>query len=156
MSLAAGAKGIVSAPGAFGASESRECPQVAGVGEPAVARYPSENDLASTRGLGDGRGAGIVLAGLRIQESSSVITEFGHSPGAEDKTESRQTEVDLGVRVHFKTRGQLLLEGCNLQVELFDDCHGGGDAMAVGFGEKCRRLQLRQSQLALDLSRLGF
>ena len=28
-----------------------------------------------------------------MQESGSVITELGHSPGAEDKTESRQTEV---------------------------------------------------------------
>jgi len=130
--------------------------KVAGVGEPAVARHPSENNLASTGGLGDRRGARITLAGLRMQESGSVITELGHSPGAEDNTESRQTEVDLGVRVHFKTRGQLLLEGCNLQVELLDDCHGGGDAVAIGFGEKCRRLQLRQSQLGLDLSRLGL
>ena len=119
----------------FGASEGGERPLVAGVGEPAVAGHPGENDLASTRGLGDGRRARIVLASLRIQESSSVITELGHSPGAEDKTESRQTEVDLGVRVHFKTRGQLLLEGCNLQVELFDDGHGGGHAVAIGFGD---------------------
>ncbi len=62
-----------------------------------------------------------------MQESGSVITELGHSPGAEDNTESRQTEVDLGVRVRLKTFGQLLLGGCNLQVELFDDCHSGGD-----------------------------
>src|SRR5713226_365801 len=154
MSLAAGAQDVVSMSGAFGASQGGECPLVAGVGEPAVARHPGENDLASARGLGDGRGARIALASLRMQESGSVITELGHSPGAEDNTESRQTEVDLGVRVRLKTRGQLLLEGCNLKAELFDDGHGGGDAMAIGLGEKRRRLQLRQSQLGLDLSRL--
>jgi len=124
MSLAAGAQDVVSMPGAFGASEGRERPLVAGIGEPAVARHLGENDLASTGGLGDGRGARIALASLRMQESGSVITELGHSPGAEDKTESRQTEVDLGVRVQLK------------------------------LGEKRRRLQLRQSQLGLDLSRL--
>ena len=156
MGLAAGSQDVVSMPGAFGASEGGECPLVAGVGEPAVARDPGENNLACTGGLGDGRGARVALARLRMQESGSVITELGHSPGAEDNTESRQTEVDPGVRVHFKTRGQLLLESCNLQVELFDDCHGGGDAMTIGFGEKRRRLQLRQSQLGLYLSRLGL
>ena len=75
----------------FGASEGGECPLVAGVGKPAVARDPSENNLASTGGLGDGRGARVALARLRMQESGSVITELGHSPGAEDNTESRQT-----------------------------------------------------------------
>src|SRR5260370_12397688 len=128
---------------------------MAGVGQPAVALSPGENDLPIPGGLGDGRGARIALTSLRIQESSSVITELGHSPGAEDKTESRQTEVDLGVRVHFKTRGQLVLEGGNLQVELFDDCHGGGDAIAVGFAAKSHRPHLIQSRLALDLTLLG-
>ncbi len=90
MSLAAGAEDVVSMPGAFGASEGRERPLVAGVGEPAVARHPGEHDLACTGGFGDGRGARIALASLRIQEASSVITELGHSPGAEDNTESRQ------------------------------------------------------------------
>src|SRR5260370_16235259 len=154
VSLAAGAQDVVSMSRAFGASQGGECPLVAGVGEPAVARHPRENDLASAGGLGDGRSARIALASLRMQKSGSVITELGHSPGAEDNTESRQTEVDLGVRVLLKTRGQLLLEGCDLQVELFDDCHGGGDTMTIGFNEKRRRLQLRQSQLGFDLSGL--
>src|SRR5712691_11417777 len=154
VSLAAGAQDVVSMSRAFGASQGGECPLVAGVGEPAVARHPRENDLASAGGLGDGRSARIALASLRMQKSGSVITELGHSPGAEDNTESRQTEVDLGVRVLLKTRGQLLLEGCDLQVELFDDCHGGGDTMTIGFNEKRGRLQLRQSQLGLDLSGL--
>src|ERR1700686_430227 len=126
MGLAAGAQDVVSMPSAFRASEGGEGPLVAGVGEPAVARYAGEDDLASARSSGDGRSARIALASLRIQESSSVITELGHSPGAEDKTESRQTEVDLGVRVQLKTRGQLLLESCDLQVELFDHGHCGG------------------------------
>src|SRR5712692_2758751 len=152
--LAACAQDVVSTPGAVGASERGECPLVAGVGEPAVACHPGENDLASAGSLSDGRGARIALASLRMQKSGSVITELGHSPGAEDNTESRQTEVDLGVRVLLKTRGQLLLEGCDLLVELFDDCHGGGDTMAIGFNEKRGRLQLGQSQLGLDLSGL--
>src|SRR5713226_5975656 len=145
MSLAAGAQDVVSMSGAFGASQGGECPLVAGIGEPAVARYPGENDLASAGGLGDGRGTRVALASLRMQESSSVITELGHSPGAEDNTESRQTEVDLGVRVYFKTGGQLLLEGSDLQVELLDDGDSGSDAMPIGFGQQRRRLQLRQS-----------
>src|SRR5713226_2263838 len=143
MSLAAGAEDVISMPGAFGASEGRERPLVASVGEPTVARDPGEHDLASTGGFGDGRRARIAFASLRIQEASSVITELGHSPGAEDNTESRQTEVDFGVRVHFKTRGQLLLEGCDLQVELFDDGDASGDAVAIGLGEQRRHLQLR-------------
>src|SRR6266851_5497073 len=154
VSLAAGAQDVVSMSRAFGASQGGECPLVAGVGEPAVARHPRENDLASAGGLGDGRSARIALASLRMQKSGSVITELGHSPGAEDNTESRQTEVDLGVRVLLKTRGQLLLEGCDLLVELFDDCHGGGDTMAIGFNEKRGRLQLGQSQLGLNLNGL--
>ena len=48
MSLAAGAEDVVSMPGAFGASEGRERPLVAGIGEPAVARHPSKNHLACT------------------------------------------------------------------------------------------------------------
>src|SRR6266581_3136349 len=152
--LAAGAQDVVSMPCAFGASERGERPLIAGVGEPAVPGNPGEYDLASARGPRDRRGTRIALASLRMQKSGPVVTELGHSPGAEDNTESRQTEVDLGVRVRLKTRSQLLLEGCNLQVELFDDSHGGGDAVTIGFGEKGRRLQLRQPQLGLDLSRL--
>src|SRR5713226_7659026 len=62
MSLAAGAQDVVSMSRAFGASQGGECPLVAGVGEPAVARHPRENDLASAGGLGDGRSARIALA----------------------------------------------------------------------------------------------
>src|SRR6266581_3510566 len=133
--LAAGAQDVVSMPCAFGASERGERPLIAGVGEPAVPGNPGEYDLASARGPRDRRGTRIALASLRMQKSGPVVTELGHSPGAEDNTESRQTEVDLGVRVRLKTRSQLLLEGCNLQVELFDDSHGGGDAVTIGFGE---------------------
>src|SRR5260370_39524379 len=85
-------------------------------------------------------------------ESSPVVTELGQSPGAEDTTESRQTEVDLGVRVRLKTRGQLLLEGGDLLVELFDDGHAGGDAVDIRLGDQTRRLQLGQAHPGLDLT----
>jgi hypothetical protein len=71
------------------------------------------------------------------------------APGAEDDTKSWQGEVDVGVRVCFKMRGQFGFKVGDLAVELDDDAHRGtggrgecgGDRRGSGelCGAQCRR-----------------
>src|SRR5207248_10381930 len=92
----------VVAAGARRARDGRERPQVAAVGQPPVAHETGQHHLALPRLPGDGRGPGAVLARLSIDVASLVVAELTQNPGAEDVAESRQTEVDLGVRVHLE------------------------------------------------------
>jgi len=77
VSLTTRTQRVVSTTGAIRRGESREGPPVARVGESPVSCHPCEDDLAGARSLGDGRHAGVVLAGFRMCESSPVVAELG-------------------------------------------------------------------------------
>jgi hypothetical protein len=109
VALVPGTLSVVVAPGARRGRDGGEGPPLAGVGQPLVANEPGQHHPGPARGLGDGRGASVVLARLTILVTVRIVTELRQCPGAEDRRKSWQTEVDLGVRVRFQRDVQLLL-----------------------------------------------
>lgn len=109
VSLATRFETVVVAPSARGSSQRRIGPQEGGIGQEPVARHPPTYQHIFARAFGHGRVAAVVLARFSIEVASRVVARLPQDPGAEDDTESWQTEKNLGVRVLFKIGCQLLL-----------------------------------------------
>ncbi len=101
VSLAARFETVVVAPSARGSSQRRIGPQEGGIGQEPVARHPPTYQHIFARAFGHGRVAAVVLARFSIEVASRVVARLPQDPGAEDDTESWQTEKNLGVRVLF-------------------------------------------------------
>src|SRR4029453_16024201 len=82
---ASGALLVVVGTGARRAGKRAEGPQVAGVGEALVAGHAGQYNLAGARGAGDGGGARIGLAGLRVGGAGRGVPELRQHPGAGDQ-----------------------------------------------------------------------
>ena len=79
------------------------------------------NDMAFTTGAGDRRGAGIGFQRSGIGETGSVVADFGEHPGGGQRTETGETEQDLGIGVLVELgdrRGGEVVCGCAGCVEL--------------------------------------
>jgi hypothetical protein len=63
---------------------------------------PGDDDFPLAGGSGDGRGAGVVLAGLGGRVAVRVVAEFCEHPGTEDWSQAGLGQVDLSVRVLAK------------------------------------------------------
>jgi hypothetical protein len=63
---------------------------VYGVGEAPITGVAGRHDLPGAAGAGDRRGAGVVLAGLGVDEAVWVVAELAEDPGAEHDTEAGQ------------------------------------------------------------------
>jgi hypothetical protein len=57
------------------------------------------DDTAFATGAGDRRGAGIGFQRSGIGETGSVVADFGENPGGGQRTETGETEQDLGIGV---------------------------------------------------------
>jgi len=58
------------------------------VSEVAVAGVAGQHDAAAAGGTGDRGAAGVVLAGLGVDESGRVVAELAEHPGGQDDTEA--------------------------------------------------------------------
>ena len=79
------------------------------------------HDTAFTAGAGDRRGAGIGFQRSSIGETGSVVADFGEHPGGGQRTETGETEQDLGIGVLVELgdrRGGEVVCGCGCCVEL--------------------------------------
>src|SRR5271165_2913625 len=99
---------------------------------------------------GDWCGAGVILAGFSISETSWGIAEFTEHPGAENRSQAGLGQDDLSVRVLAKMRLDLPLQCLDLRVEGLQDrhlrSHGGG----VGVGYGLRLAQVLGAQRVAD------
>src|SRR5437867_8687900 len=93
VSLLSGTLEVVVAPGSGRRGDGGEGPSLAGISQPVVADEPRQHHLGPAGSLGDGRGAGVVLARLTIVVAVRIVSELGQCPGAEDGSKSWQTEV---------------------------------------------------------------
>ena len=81
VALVSGTLSVVVAPGAGRGRDGGEGPPLAGVGQPLVANEPGQHHPGPARGLGDGRGASVVLARLTILVAVRIVTELRQCPG---------------------------------------------------------------------------
>ena len=100
-----------------------------------------------------GRGAGVVLAGLRGGVAARVVAELAEHPGAEDGCQAGLGQVDLSVRVPAKiaptSPSSILTCSFRVVITAIRDAGGGG----VGRGEPAGAGQLPAAQRGQD--RLG-
>src|SRR5437879_11449762 len=153
VSLLPGTLKVVVASGSRRGREGGEGPPLAGIGQPVVANEPGQHHLGPARGLGDGRGAGVVFACPTIVVAVRIISELGEYPGAEDWSKSWQTEVDLGVRVRFQRAVEFLLLVVDPGPDGSDEAGQVGHGHAAGLGHHGRLLQLGSTQRVADRDR---
>lgn len=108
--------------------------QAEGVDESVVVDEPGVHGFQLAGLAGDGRGAGVVLAGLGVGVAAGGVAELCEHPGAEDRTEAGLAAVDLNVRVQAKSGLDLALEGGDLGVQRGQDRRRGADGGRVGAG----------------------
>jgi len=149
--LALAAVGVVVAAGSGGGVEGGERPPVAGIEQPPVPRDARQHDESGPRGTGDRRGSRVAAPGPSIDVAGRVVPELREDPGAEDGAESGKTGDDLGVRVSFKTLGELGLEPHDLVGETVDHHDELSHHLAIGLLEQRRSGQLRSLQRLQDL-----
>src|ERR1700694_471802 len=137
--------------GAGGAIQRRERPAVASVGELTVAGVASKNHMSGARRFGNRSHPRIRPATFSIYVAVRVVPELTDNPGAEDKTEPWQAEVERGVRVQLKRLGQLLFQCCRLGIELANHLDAGLDDDCIRRDQRRRLLQARLAKDGLQL-----
>src|SRR5450759_5949119 len=103
-----GPEGLVVGLGTDGAPHRTERPLLQGVTESLVAGVAGHHNLLGARGPGDRCGAGVGLAGFRVDVATGVVTELAKDPGGEDHTEPGQAGDQLSGRVAPKMVGHHL------------------------------------------------
>jgi hypothetical protein len=69
------------------------------VAEASVTGVACQHDPSGARGPGDRGGAGVVAAGLGIDEPARVVAELAENPGAEHHADAGQAQVAFSTKL---------------------------------------------------------